>query len=186
MADTNEPTTRLVALEKMNAAPHNPRTITEDAKAGLAASMDRFGNVGVIVWNKRSGNIVGGHQRYAILLEHNGKKHKAQTCVVDLSSTDEKALNITLNNPAIAGEFTEHLGRLLSEIAAETPHSLYDALMLDALTPKPKPVKKQTTASVLGTGYTYQVIVDCDDEPAQAMMLQNLKDQGLTCRTLTT
>ena len=63
--------------------------------------MSEFGYVEPIVWNKRTGNIVGGHQRYKILKDLNYQD--AECVAVDLDETHEKALNVALNK--INGEF---------------------------------------------------------------------------------
>lgn len=93
-----------VAISKLNPAKYNPR---KDLKPGdteyekLKRSMAEFGYIEPIIWNKRTGNIVGGHQRYKILKD---MKYKEAECViVDLDDNREKALNVALNK--ISGEF---------------------------------------------------------------------------------
>lgn len=51
-------------IEKKNIADlipadYNPRTISDAALKGLAASIERFGLVEPVVWNKRTGIIIG-------------------------------------------------------------------------------------------------------------------------------
>lgn len=104
-------------LADLNPAPYNPRTITDAALEGLKASMTRFGCVELIVWNKRTGHIVSGHQRYRVL-EAEGIT-ETDVVIVDLEETEEKALNVAMNNPHIAGEFTEDLQIILSDIKVE-------------------------------------------------------------------
>jgi DNA modification methylase len=58
--------------------------------------------------------------------------------LVDLPDTEERALNLALNSPAIAGEFTEGLGALLDEVQAADA-DLFDALMLGEMA-EPAPV----------------------------------------------
>ena len=103
-------------IKELESAPYNPRRISEEALEGLKGSLERFGLVEPIVWNKRTGRVVGGHQRLKAL-EALGVS-EAQAVVVDLSDEDEKALNVALNNPHLAGEFTEDIGALLAEIGA--------------------------------------------------------------------
>jgi ParB-like chromosome segregation protein Spo0J len=63
---------RKIPIEKLNPAAYNPR---KDLQPGdpeyekLKRSIQEFGYVEPIVWNKRTGNIVGGHQRYKVLLD---------------------------------------------------------------------------------------------------------------------
>ena len=66
-----------------------------------------------IVWNKQTGNIVGGHQRLKILQDQG---HTEIECVVvDLDETEEKALNVALNK--VSGEWDlPKLADLISEL----------------------------------------------------------------------
>lgn len=50
----------------------NPRKISEDKKKSLARSLNEFGDLGVIVFNKRTGTLVSGHQRTS-LMDKNSK-----------------------------------------------------------------------------------------------------------------
>jgi ParB-like chromosome segregation protein Spo0J len=87
-----------IPISQLNPAKYNPR---KDLKPGdpeykkLKRSMQEFGYVEPIVWNKRSGNIVGGHQRYKVLLDMG--MSEVDCVVVDLDETKEKALNLALN-----------------------------------------------------------------------------------------
>ena len=95
-----------IELSKMNPAAYNPRvTLTEDMPEykALLASIEEFGEVEPIVWNKRTGNIVGGHQRYNVLKALGEKK--AFVSVVDLNDKEEKALNVALNK--VSGDWDE-------------------------------------------------------------------------------
>ena len=93
-----------IKISKLNPAKYNPR---KDLKPGdteyekLKRSMSEFGYVEPIIWNKRTGNIVGGHQRYKILKDMGYTD--AECVVVDLDDNREKALNVALNK--INGEF---------------------------------------------------------------------------------
>lgn len=87
-----------IEVSKLNAAPYNPRVelmpgMPEWEK--LKHSIEQFGNVEPIVWNKRTGNVVGGHQRLKVLVDMG---HTAVPCsIVDLDEAEEKLLNIALN-----------------------------------------------------------------------------------------
>jgi DNA modification methylase len=106
-------------LEKLNPAKYNPR---KDLKPGdpeyekLKKSMETFGYVEPIVWNKRSGHVVSGHQRLKIL--QNQGETEIECVVVDLDETEEKALNVALNK--ISGEWDlPKLADLISELDSE-------------------------------------------------------------------
>lgn len=118
------PPVRIIPLSQIKPAPYNPRTISENALNGLAASLERFGVVEPIIWNEKTGHIVGGHQRFTVLKQRGDKE--AQVIVVNLDDVEEKALNVTLNNPNISGQFTDQLQELLT--AFKLDDSLWDEL----------------------------------------------------------
>jgi DNA modification methylase len=107
------------SLAELTPAPYNPRSISPEALAGLRGSVERFGLVEPVVWNRRTGNVVGGHQRLKVLQSMG--ETTTQVIVVDLPEAEEKALNVALNSPSIAGEFTPELHQLLAEIEASLP-----------------------------------------------------------------
>jgi ParB-like chromosome segregation protein Spo0J len=105
-----------IPISQLNPAKYNPR---KDLKPGdpeykkLKRSMQEFGYVEPIVWNKRSGNIVGGHQRYKVLLDMG--MSEVDCVVVDLDETKEKALNLALNK--IQGDWDyEKLRDIINEL----------------------------------------------------------------------
>jgi DNA modification methylase len=87
-----------IPIGQLNPAAYNPR---KDLQPGdpeyekLKRSIQEFGYVEPIVWNERTGNIVGGHQRYKVLLDMG--MSEVDCVVVDLDDAKEKALNLALN-----------------------------------------------------------------------------------------
>ena len=119
-----------IKLADVKMRPDNPRIISEKALNGLKNSISRFGYIEPIVWNKRTGNIVGGHQRYYLLAK--AGVVEASMVVIDMSAEEELAANLTLNNPEIEGHFTENTSDLLHQV--ETSNSeLFNSLNMDAL-----------------------------------------------------
>lgn len=90
-------------LRDLQKAEYNPRRMSEEMKEKLKKSIEEFGYVEPIVWNARTGRIVGGHQRYDALMDLYGEDYEVEVVVVDLSEDDEKVLNIALN--AIRGDW---------------------------------------------------------------------------------
>jgi len=90
----------------LKGASYNPRVIDDKAKAKLRAGLESKGLVEPIVWNSRTGNIVGGHQRIGQLdvLEGNSD-YNLTVAVVDVDSSVEKELNVLLNNPSTQGDW---------------------------------------------------------------------------------
>lgn len=128
--------TRLFRLGDLNPAVYNPRTIKRENRDGLRVSLERYGCVEDIVVNIRDGRnvIVGGHQRYDIVLKENGVDELWPCKIVDLPIEDEKALNIALNSPYLQGEFIddlpEHIKALREELADDVA---FVSLRLDQL-----------------------------------------------------
>lgn len=103
-----------IKVEQLNEAAYNPRIPLEPGMPEwekLRNSIVQFGNVEPIVWNKRTGNVVGGHQRLKVL---KSLGYEAVPCsIVDLPEEDEKLLNVALNK--IKGQWDyEKLEELLS------------------------------------------------------------------------
>lgn len=103
-----------VKLSSMKLARYNPRNIGLAAFEGLKSSIESFGYVEPIIFNRTTGNIVGGHQRYKALIDLDVEE--ADVVIVELDENQEKALNITLNNPNVQGSFTEEVFDLMRGI----------------------------------------------------------------------
>lgn len=103
-------------LADMVPAEYNPR---KDLQPGdkewekIEKSIDTFDMVEPIVFNERSGRIVGGHQR-AKILAHRGET-EVDVSIVNLSDEDEKILCVKLNR--VKGYWdSSKLADLLTEI----------------------------------------------------------------------
>lgn len=108
-------------LSELHPAEYNPRV---ELKSGmeeyekLKQSILEFGFVDPPIFNKRTGNLVGGHQRVAVAREL-GLFNEIEVSVVNLPLNKEKALNVALNK--ISGQWDEEkLYVLLNELDDET------------------------------------------------------------------
>ena len=102
-----------IPITELKPAPYNPRLALQPGDKRwkkLARSLTEFDLVQPIVWNKRTGHIVGGHQRCEIL-RHEGRT-EVDCVVVDLPLSREKALNVALNNSEVGGDW--HAGKLMT------------------------------------------------------------------------
>lgn len=107
---------RKIVIKKINPAPYNPRKNLKPDDSEyqkLLRSIDEFGYIDPLIWNRKTGNLVGGHQRFKILV---AKGLKAiEVSVVDLPIEKEKLLNLALNK--ISGEWDrDKLAHLLDDI----------------------------------------------------------------------
>ncbi|MCX4307639.1 MAG: DNA methyltransferase [Acetatifactor sp.] len=111
-----------VSADRLNPAAYNPR---RDLKTGdkdyekLKRSIEEFGFVEPVVWNRATGFVVGGHQRLKVLLDMG--ETEIDCVVVDLEPEKEKALNLALNR--IQGDWNE--GKL-TEVLADLDASAFD------------------------------------------------------------
>ncbi|WP_197253968.1 ParB N-terminal domain-containing protein [Paenibacillus dendritiformis] len=111
---------RIMPIEQINVAAYNPRVdlqLDGPEYQKLRRSIEEFGYVEPIVWNERTGNMVGGHQRFKILVNEQGRT-EVEVSVVHLDKSQERRLNLALNK--VSGRWDdEALARLLGELQAE-------------------------------------------------------------------
>ena len=116
---------RKVPISLLNAAPYNPR---KDLQPGdpeyqkIARSIEKYGCVEPIIWNEKTGNVIGGHQRLKVLAATGAVE--VDVSVVQLSLEDEKALNLALNK--ISGQWDNE--KLSVEVTGFDQHEV-DALV---------------------------------------------------------
>ena len=97
-------------------ADYNPR---KDLKPGdaeyekLKRSIEQFGYVEPVIWNKTTGRVVGGHQRLKVLMDMG--LTEVDCVVVEMDEAKEKALNIALNK--ISGDWDkDKLALLIADL----------------------------------------------------------------------
>lgn len=133
-------------------APYNPRKISESGFRYLKNSVEKFGDISGITWNKRTGRLITGHQRWTVLnekfsdlyLEHLSEdRHRVMSLahgyvgyimrVVDWDEITEKAANVTANNNNIGGEFQIDILADLNAQLKEFDSELHQSLGLEEL-----------------------------------------------------
>lgn len=121
---------KTIKLDDLNPALYNPRTITEEEFNGLVASLRQFGQQENLIVNKDN-TVISGHQRLEAM-KYLGWD-EAVCNVVDLSSREEKKLNVIMNSQAIAGKYDDlKLSEILEELKLDDDYKL---LRLDKLEP---------------------------------------------------
>jgi|ADurb_Ile_03_Slu_FD_contig_31_771332_length_3622_multi_3_in_0_out_0_4 ParB-like chromosome segregation protein Spo0J len=136
------PEIREMKLKDLKPSDYNPR---KKLKPGdpefekLRRSLQEFGYVDPIVWNRKTKRVVGGHQRLEVMRELG-----VETCkvlAVDLPDDREKALNIALNK--IRGEWDMPLLKELiielTEKQVDVSLSGFDPVEVEALGLKENP-----------------------------------------------
>lgn len=103
-------------LSQIQKADYNPRVELkpgDPAYEKLKNSIQTFGFCEPLIFNHRTGHLVGGHQRLTVLKDLGYTE--AEVVVVDLPLEQEKTFNIALNK--IQGDWNEHkLALLLDEL----------------------------------------------------------------------
>lgn len=102
--------------DRLIPADYNPR---KDLKPGdpeyekLKRSIEQFGYVEPVIWNKTTGRVVGGHQRLKVLLDMGITE--VECVVIEMDEEKEKALNIALNK--ISGDWDkDKLALLIADL----------------------------------------------------------------------
>lgn len=98
--------TETIHRSQIKNAPYNPRIMDKAAQKRLRDNIRKHGLVSALTWNKRTGNLVSGHQRLEQLdaLEKSDD-YELTVCVVDVDEREEAILNVQLNNPSMQGDW---------------------------------------------------------------------------------
>ena len=102
-------------------ADYNPRKLSDESRKILKRGIKKFGLVGGIVVNKRTGlTVVSGHQRLSVMDELQkfpDNDYRIRVDVIDVDEKQEKELNILMNNPNAQGSWDyDALARLVPDI----------------------------------------------------------------------
>ncbi|WP_437229948.1 ParB N-terminal domain-containing protein [Planctomicrobium sp. SH661] len=165
-------------ISELNPAPYNPRV---ELKPGspvwkkLQRSLDEFDLVQPIVWNQRTGHVVSGHQRLA-LLKHRGDE-EVDCVIVDLPLAKEKALNVTLNNAAVASDWdADKLIELVAELQDlpdfDATLTGFDAQQLHDLILAPDPEVDQEESSQQASSDKIQATLEVEPTDWEGVQTQ--------------
>ena len=161
-------------ISDLKPAPYNPRQSTAKQESNLKKSLEKFGVVEPIIWNKQTGYIVGGHFRVRELKKLGFKE--IDCVIVDLNEEDEKELNIRLN--ANTGEWDYDI------LANEWDVDLLGDWGLEVPTFE---ITEETEQKDLSDTIKnlYRIEIICKDEEHQENSYNKLIEQGHECRLLT-
>ena len=104
-------------LSELKPSPYNPRQSNAEQEKQLKSSLEKFGVVEPIIFNKQTGYIVGGHFRIRELKKLGYKE--IECVIVDLNEADEKELNIRLNANTGSWDWDELANNWDSELLSD-------------------------------------------------------------------
>jgi len=119
--------------------PKNPRVITESAKKKLKGKMQEVGLLQPLIINERTGYLLGGHQRLAVLdslekYKEGANDYEIDVAVVDLAVKEELEMLVFLNNPGAQGGWElEILAEINLEAGVGFNDMGFDKLDIDLL-----------------------------------------------------
>ena len=88
-----------VKRSQIKFADYNPRIIDESNQKKLVKAIRENGLIEPLVWNKRTGVLVGGHQRLTAADKiYRKKDYDVPVAIIDVDEKTEKKLNVQLNN----------------------------------------------------------------------------------------
>ena len=187
----------------------NPRKISDESAAGLRASIKRFGDLSGIVFNRRTGELVTGHQRMdqiraefgdlpiEMVDDHHGRirvddNRFFAVRYVDWSQARQRAANVAANNLKLQGAFTSELSTYLLTIEAELATEpdmagvLDECLMVELLAAGLDTTEaSEEPADDLELTPQYQVVIECANEEEQRKLFERFDGEGLKVKVLT-
>lgn len=189
-------------VKNLNPAPYNPRKISDSKMKMLGKAMKEFGDLSGIIFNMRTGRVVGGHQRIGHLdknwpivkeklVDDNGTVAVGYIETpygrwsyreVDWNEQREIAANIAANKHG--GEFDYPM---LKDLIVQIDDGSFD-LELTGFDDKDfdktfGEVAEKIKGFEVGK-IQYAIVVECADEKEQSEMLTKFEGEGLKCRLL--
>lgn len=125
----------VIARSLLKNAPYNPRQIEREDAERLRKSLREHGLVDLPIWNRRTGNLVGGHQRISQLDALEGTKdYELMVNVIDVDEREEAQLNVKLNNPDLQGDWDfQKLADMADEFALDFDDMGFSEMSVDMM-----------------------------------------------------
>lgn len=98
---------KTIKRSEITLADYNPRKINAEEKKRLELGLKKRGLVEPLVWNQRTGNLVGGHQRISIMDDENDGDYDVPVAVIDVDKKEEIETNVFLNNQQTQGVYDD-------------------------------------------------------------------------------
>lgn len=122
------------------------------------------------MWNRRTGNLVGGHQRLSLLDELEGTDdYRLTVSRIDVDDAQERALNVVLNNPEAQGNYDmDLLGQVIGGLLETAPSLVQDAGL-----------DNSSLAMLFGDGFlTGEAATQADRDAPDVQQLNDMYEAG--------
>ena len=168
--------------DQFAANPRNPRKHPQRQRDAVRASLGKVGWVGVVMENIRTGYVIDGHERIWQALDTNSEVPYIQ---VDIDESEE-ALVLATFDPLtyMADTDPDMLANLLNQAEAEFPdmsgllEAVADQMGGEILSGEHK------NFMLMNEEFIYRVIVECDNDAQQRILLARFQAEGLRCQAL--
>jgi len=187
--------------------PRNPRKISDDQKRHLKKSLEKYGDLGGIVFNRRRQTLCGGHQRTAVLppttaitiekqydsptktgtvaegyIEINGERFRYRE--VDWDQTTEESANLAANK--LGGEWDYPL---LTDVLIDLKDAGVDVEDLGFVKKELDALLGDEAKRIIDESKIHEeqfvLSILCKDELEIEDLFTELKSRGFTCKIIT-
>jgi ParB family transcriptional regulator, chromosome partitioning protein len=180
----NEVAAEWVSVDVIHPWANNPRD-NEKTVAKIAKSIKRFGFSSPIIARKADGEIIAGHTRYKAAIKLGLKRVPVR--FLDLDPAEAHVLALADNK---LGEDASWDKDLLQAVTFELKTQDADLLdgtgftqeQIDELLTPNSSVDGEESGREIDDGLSYSVVVECDGERAQAMLIEKLEHDGFRCK----
>lgn len=172
---------RLVRISDIEDAPWNFREHPQSQSEALGGALDEIGFYGypdVYVTTDGKLRLTDGHLRKELLIAKYGADTEIEVNVTDFDEAEAKKATLTKDPLAAMAEHNqEKLASLIKEAGIQD--EALKAMLDDAAEVEQKRVAKE-----LEIRQEFSVLVHCDDEPQQKVILEELNRHGLDTKAL--
>lgn len=193
-----EPRFKQVTLKVEDVKP-NPKNPRIDLRPGmplyekLKSSIEHFSYVDPIIWNKTTGMIVSGHQRFQVMKDLADAKNEPMKTVdvmqVEMTEAEQDSFMVAVNK--ITGLWdTEKLTALFKELSEEDlSYTGYDEFEIQALLDEDSDIANtgeyidsENERKPVKYEERFEVVITAKDEAEQQKIYDKMISEGYTCR----
>ena len=180
-----------IDVDKVIPNPKNPRIALRPGNPHyekLRNSIEHYDYIDPIIWNKRTGMIVSGHQRFQVMkdiAEANGEVFdKVDVMQVDMPENEQDSFMVAVNKLTGLWDM-EKLKALFEELSEEDlSYTGYDTIEIDAILHSSEEDIPDYDDMNLDDPPKEKFVLHivCKDEEEQQALLEEMEGRGYQCR----